>query len=125
MPTGTAFCTWTTRQVAADAGAAVSSPAAPNTAATPTVRAVRESALTRPWCPTAPSPPSMPGEVDDLLEGRPVLPVQRPGADDAGGDRRDVVKALVVGQLVDRRDVLCGEGALHGGVQRGLQRGPA
>src|SRR3954453_5995927 len=127
MPTGRLFCTsMTTWHPAASAGPAVASDTIePSGAAITTAPIDRLSLLTRPWCPTAPSPARpMASEVDDLLERRPVLPVDRAGSDDAGGHGCDVVEALVVGQLVDRGDVLRGEGPLDGGVQRHPQRGP-
>src|SRR3954447_13778975 len=128
MPTGRLFCTWTTTwHPAASAGPAVTSNAiAPSGTVITTAPIDRLSLLTRPWCPTARSPARpMASEVDDLLERRPVLPVDRAGAHDAGGHGCDVVEALVIGQLVNRGDILCGERTLDCGVQRGPQRGPA
>src|SRR4051794_28200893 len=104
MPTGTAFCTWTTTwHPAASAEPGVTSNAVDTkSTAVTTEPVIRLSLLIRPWCPTARSPArTMAGEVDDLLERRPVLPVDRAGSDDPCGHRSDVVEALVVGQLVD------------------------
>src|SRR3954451_23141357 len=128
MPTGRLFCTWTTTwHPAASAAPAVASNAIePIGTATTTAPIDRLSLLTGPWCPRAPSPARpMAGEVDDLLERRAGLPVDRTRSDDAGGHGCDVVEALVVGQLVDRGDVLGSERALDGSVQRPAQRGPA
>src|SRR6478672_6532145 len=98
MPIGTLFWTWmTTRQPAASAEPAPAINAVdPSSTAAATPPIERPTLLTRPSCPTARSPARpMAGEVDDLLEGRAVLPVERTGADDARGHRRDVVETLV------------------------------
>ena len=48
------------------------------------------------------SPRAVAQELDHLLEGRAVLPVDRTDADHAAGDRADVVLVLVIGQPADR-----------------------
>src|SRR4051794_41883041 len=104
MPTGRLFCTWTTtwHPAASAAPAVVSNAIEPIGTATTTAPIDRLSLLIGPWCPRAPSPARpMAGEVDDLLERRAVLPVDRPRSDDAGGPWRGVVGALFVGQLFD------------------------
>src|SRR3954468_19480686 len=124
MPTGTAFCTVTVRHPAAAADVPPTSATKGTTVAIARPTASRAVVVTRPSCPTPPSWPwSMADEVDDLLERRPVLPVDGARADDAGGDRGDVVEVLVVGQLVDRRDLLRRQRSLHRCVQGRAQCG--
>src|SRR6188472_941143 len=71
-------------------------------------------------------------EADHLLEGRAVLPVDRPYADDTAGVGADVVLGLVVGELADRRLALLLQNPRHGsgegrpqGRAAGLERSPA
>ena len=85
------------------------------------------SVSSRPTSGARPSPSACRGSAADslpvaaelhhLLEGRPVLPVDRPHAHHAGGRVPDVVLGLVVGQLLDRRRVLLGEQLLDGRAQ--------
>src|SRR3954451_16499431 len=118
MPTGTAFCTVTVRHPAAAADEPPTNATNGTTAAMARPAASRAVVVTRPWCPTPLSwPRSMAHEVDDLLERRPVLPVDAASAHDAGGDGGDVIQVLVVGQLVDGRDLLRGQRSLHRRVQ--------
>src|SRR3954470_6739313 len=86
IPIGTLFCTSTTAwHPAASAWPATASntedPSSNTDAAAPPTR---PRLLIGPWCLTVRSRArTMAGEVDDLLERRAVLPVERPGSDDA------------------------------------------
>src|SRR3954451_14065545 len=101
MPTGTALSTCITRHAAAPAVPALDTTMTGTRRQSSAAAALRLP-LTRPWCPTTASAArTMPQEVHDLLERRPVLPVDRAGADHPGGHRGDVVLVLVVGEPTD------------------------